>query len=70
MIFSKLNLYFFNFEIVTGEIYVKFIGKECKNYDGFICIVDYENYRVFICINVVSEKFSNSFIKDNFFNLI
>ena len=50
---------------MTGEIYVKFIGKECKNYDRFICIVDYENYRVFICINVVSEKFSNSFIKDN-----
>jgi hypothetical protein len=24
-IFSKLNLYFFNFEIVAGEIYVKFI---------------------------------------------
>ena len=32
-------------------------GAKFKNKNGFICIIDYKNSRVFICVNVIDEKF-------------
>jgi hypothetical protein len=49
---STLNKYNNNTPFIVAY------GDKDKNKDGFVCIIDYINYSVFICVNVINKEFN------------